>query len=58
MVRLKQVYFYRHQITNPESQFHYGSIKTAITVVFDNCIVVRSQFHYGSIKTLIKYQKS
>ncbi len=33
------------------SQFHYGSIKTQITNLIYNAVVIMSQFHYGSIKT-------
>ena len=55
MVRLKLLKIWNEiKKIARESQFHYGSIKTAVRQLgFAN--LFKSQFHYGSIKTKKKY---
>ncbi len=36
-----------------QSQFHYGSITTKLSIIYIEIYSVKSQFHYGSITTAL-----
>ena len=53
MVRLKADYFDIKENEMNMSQSHYGSIKSSMIGLADNC-KLKSQSHYGSIKRFSK----